>query len=269
MDREQTNQEMIGLVTIAQTCTGCGACAADCVSRNITIKEGRAVVMGECMQCGHCVAVCPVGAAAVPEYEMADVRPYDTALEPGALLRTLKSRRSIRSYQPRPVEREKLDFILQAGRYSATAVNSQGNRFIVVQERLEELKTLVWDGIGALLAAPEPSANAAPFAEMYAQKQADPNRDFLFRNAPAVIYIANERAWDAGMASQSMELAAVAQGLGMLYNGFLRRAAEFVPGVADWLGAEGKPLAACMLLGYPAARYLRTAPRKAADVVWK
>lgn len=257
------------MVTIAQTCTGCGACAADCVADNLTIRNGRAFVKGDCLQCGHCVAICPVGAAAIPEYDMADVEPADICLEPGALLRTIKSRRSIRSYQARPVEGEKLNNIIQAGRYSATAVNCQGCRFIVVQEGLEEFKSLIWEGIGQLLDAPDPVPDAAPYRDMYALKQADARQDFLFRNAPAVLFIAAERSWDAGMASQSMELAAVAQGLGMLYNGFLRRAASFVPGAAQWLGAKDKPFAACMLLGYPATRYGRTAPRRAADVIWK
>lgn len=258
------------MITIGENCTGCGICIQDCVSSALTLRDGKAAVTKECILCGHCAAVCPVGAPTIPDYDMADVHPIDETkfICPDALLHTIQARRSVRRYQQRPVEQEKLRLLFQAGRYTATAVNCQGCRFILVQERLEEFKKLIWDGIGELLSASEPIPEAvAPYAQMYAQKQRDPKADFLFRNAPAVLFVAAERLWDAGMAAQNMELAAVSQGIGMLYNGFLLRAAAFVPGAAQWLGAEEKPLAACMLLGYPDIRYQRTAPRRDADIV--
>ena len=93
--------------------------------------------------------------------------------------------------------------------------------------------------------------------------------DFLFRNAPAVVFIAAERADDAGLAAQNMELMAASLGLGMLFNGYLCRAADEVPAVRAFLEAEEKPLQMCMLLGYPAVSYLRTAPRLPGDFVVK
>ena len=71
------------------------------------------------------------------------------------------------------------------------------------------------------------------------------------------------------MAAQNMELAAVAQGLGVMYNGYMVRAANMVPGAAEWLQTMGRPVSACMLAGYPAVTYLRSAPRKEADVIRK
>lgn len=258
------------MITIQNNCTGCGLCAADCVSGVLALQNGKAIAAKECIHCGHCVAVCPVGAPIIPGYDMADVHPVDQTkfIRPEALLHTIQARRSIRRYQQRPVEPEKLHVLFQAGRYTATAVNCQGCRFILVQERLEEFKKLIWDGIGALLSSSETIPEAiAPYAQMYDQKQRDPKADFLFRNAPAVLFVAAQRPWDAGMAAQNMELAAVSQGLGMLYNGFLLRAAALVPGAVQWLDANEKPLAACMLLGYPDVRYRRTAPRRGADIV--
>lgn len=261
------------MVTIQDNCTGCGACIRDCVSGVLSLEAGRAVVRGACIQCGHCVAICPVGAPSIPEYGMEDVEPLDKTEPIGidVLLRAIKGRRSIRQYQARAVEQDVLERIVQAGRYTATAVNRQDCRFIVVQERLEEFKKLIWDGIGELLSLPEEEAPPAisRYKLMYAQKQRDPSADFLFRNAPAVVFVTCERLLDSGLAAQNMELAALAQGLGMLYNGYLVRAAAAIPGVAGWLGADQRPLAACMLLGYPAVSYRRTAPRRAADAVWR
>lgn len=62
---------------------------------------------------------------------------------------------------------------------------------------------------------------------------------------------------------------AVSLGMGVLYNGYLARIVEADGNVKKWLGIDGKTVKACMLLGYPARRYLRTAPRKKAQVIWK
>ena len=51
-----------------------------------------------------------------------------------ALLKQIQQRYSVRSYQKRPVEKEKLETILQAARLAPSANNKQEWRFIVVQD---------------------------------------------------------------------------------------------------------------------------------------
>ena len=86
-----------------------------------------------------------------------------------------------------------------------------------MQDGLAELKRLVWDGIEELLALP---ADEKPrWVKLYKSFLRDAcagRQDFLFRNAPAVVYVAAERADDAGLAAQNIELMAAAQGLGCL-----------------------------------------------------
>lgn len=53
----------------------------------------------------------------------------------------VKQRYSVRKYDPRPVEPEKLAAILEAGRLAPTAVNYQPQRILVVQgEDMEKMK---------------------------------------------------------------------------------------------------------------------------------
>ena len=140
----------------AGRCIGCGKCVADCVGSNLLVEDGTARVKGRCILCGHCVAVCPTAAVSIPGYDMADVEPSAPAgetIDAADLLRAIKSRRSVRSFKPEPVGRQELEFVLQAGRYTATAKNAQGCRFVVVQDDLAELKRLVWDGIEELACA--------------------------------------------------------------------------------------------------------------------
>ncbi|RDB56926.1 nitroreductase [Paraeggerthella hongkongensis] len=255
-------------------CIGCSRCADDCVADDLRIQNGIAQVLGRCILCGHCVAVCPTGAVSISGYDMADVEPAEPLsrfVDAHDLLQAIKSRRSIRRYRPCAVERQKIDLILQAGRYTATAKNAQGCRFVVVQDGLDELKRLVWGGIEDVLASPGSDRPrwAAQCALFLEGVKAEPSRDFLFRNAPAVVFVVADRADDAGLASQNMELMAASLGLGMLFNGYLCRAAEGLPAVKSWLEVQDRPLQTCMLLGYPAVTYRRTAPRLPGDFVVK
>ena len=60
------------------------------------------------------------------------------------VLKSLKERRSIRSYQDRQVDDEALDAILEAGTYAATGMNRQVPIIVVVQDKetIEQLRRM-------------------------------------------------------------------------------------------------------------------------------
>ncbi len=257
----------------AERCIGCGKCAEDCLALNIEVGK-TASVRGACIQCGHCVAVCPTGAVAIPEYDMDDVEEYheeDFCPDPEQVLRSIKFRRSIRSYKEQKVSKHVLELLVQAGRYTATAKNSQSNGFIFVQQELEVLKELVWNYIDEIEknGVQKTDRELLPYIAFNHRRKADPKDDFLFRNAPVVLFITSDYVLDAGLAAQNMETMAVSMGMGVLYNGYLARIAEANEELKRWLGIENKTIRACMLAGYPDRSYVRTAPRKPADVIWK
>ena len=260
------------MVTIEKDlCIGCGKCVKDCVAHNIILKDGKAEPKRDCFLCGHCVAVCPKAAVSVPEYNMAEVEEYEKesfTMNPDTLLHAIKYRRSIRDYQDRKIEPEKIDALFQAGRYTATAKNNQSSHFILVQQELSTLKELVWNHIDALTDVPatELPKEYIPFASFNRHRKADPTDDFLFRNAPAVLYITSDWDLDAGLAAQNIEHMAIAQGLGALYNGYLQRISDENKALKTWLGIENERIKACMLLGYPNMTYARTVPRREARV---
>ena len=128
-------------------CIGCGRCIRDCIAWNISLLDGKASPKKDCFLCGHCVAICPADAVSIPEYDMADVEDYDKegfSLNPKAVLHSIKFRRSIRDYKNIPIEQKKLEQLLQAGRYTATAKNNQDCHFVFVHKELEALKKSVW-----------------------------------------------------------------------------------------------------------------------------
>ena len=252
----------------SEKCIGCAACADDCIALNIEIKDGVAVLKKPCFQCGHCVAICPAGAVSIDDYDMNDVTEYtpeNIITDPKKVLHSIKMRRSIRSYKKLPIEQEKLEKIVQAGRYTATGSNSQNCRFVVVQDGMDELKKMIWDYIDNGEDIPE--ERRAAFRRIGDKREN--GIDFLFRNAPAVIYVASKSAVNAALAAQNIELAAVAQGLGVMYNGYLVGATNMNEKAVKWLDLEDKPVAVSMTIGYPSVKYQRSAPRKEADVRWR
>src|SRR5574341_737993 len=132
-----------------KTCKRDGICAAECPLRLIEIKVGSSLPTpvadaGErCIKCGHCVAVCPYGAFTHAALKTEDFLPVrkDMALTTEQAEHFLRSRRSIRTYQDKAIDREKLAKLINIARYSPTGTNSQQVKWLVVTSR-EKVKTM-------------------------------------------------------------------------------------------------------------------------------
>ena len=93
---------------------------------------------------------------------------------------------------------------------------------------------------------------------------------FFFKGAPAVIVVIARGDIDGALAASNMELMAQAHGLGVLYSGFFTMAARLSRGLRRELGLGRKQkVVTALVLGYPAVRYRRTAPKEAAAISWK
>lgn len=255
-----------------EKCIGCEACRRDCPGEAIRMENQKAVYCRSCILCGHCVAVCPTAAVSIPEYDMEDVENYQKEtfhIEPATYLHAVKFRRSIRNFKNHKLEEDAVLRILDAGRYTATAKNLQETTFVFVQERLEEFKALVWKEFPGIIESLKKSKPdyARVFQLFYRRWEKDPTQDPLFFNAPAFLVIATDNPWDGGLAAANIENMAAAEGAGALYSGYTQRVLASDPVLRKWLGVGEKTISCCMLLGYPAVTYKRTAPRKQADVI--
>lgn len=264
-----------------EQCVGCGKCINDCVSYCIHIQDGKAQLKDDslsCIHCGHCVAVCPAGAVSIeePGYDMSECEPFlPDAPKPDidAILHILKFRRSIRQYKKQKIEKEILDKLIEAARYSATGANSQRFRFVVIQDRMEEFKEKAWELFSSYINqlsedAPENKYGIVQRAKL---PKDNPLQDTLFWGAPCLIVVAADHGgvWDAGLASQSIELTALSNDIGALHSGYLVSLINQSDDLRDWLGMPDCQAKTCILLGYPNVEYYRSAPRKPASVIWR
>ena len=238
-------------------CVGCGACVKDCVASALYLEDGKARFREGCIECGHCFAVCPVGAVDMPGYDKTgcgDVTPM-TAVDGDVFLQAIKSRRTVRQFKPVPVEQEKINKILEAGRYAPTGANSQNVAFTVLGDRQEEIERectkLFRTGVKLGKAFSAVLRNAAI------------NDSFFFKGAPLVIVVSGSNSVNAALASAYMELTADTMGLGVLYSGFFCGCAALDPKIKAALRLpKGHKAVTCMVIGYPDVTYKRIPPRK-------
>lgn len=260
-----------------ERCVGCGRCVADCFPQELEMVEGKAAPRGHrCMECGHCIAVCPVDAIQLPGYDMGEVvelRDMKRELDPETYLNHLKSRRTIRQFTAEPVGEREVNAILQAGRYSPTGSNLQNVTYFVAQQCIPELRKDILAKLRQLGEAEHvPGTVAARYGSMWVAMEKQFQKDgidHLFFDAGTVIVVSSDSPQSACIAAAHMETMVYSLGLGMLYSGFTTRAISLSPAwKARVCRKEGYEPYAALVIGHPQVTYLRTVPRKPADVVW-
>jgi nitroreductase len=146
----------------------------------------------------------------------------------------IRSRRNVRSYTERAIDRNDLERILEAGRRAPSSMNWQPWDFVVVTDR-EQLIELakVWQG------ARHVAQSAATVALVAADPEDERHRDWL--------------QYDFGQATANMMLTAADLGIGTGHAAVVdQEQAQRVLGFPD-----GHFCAYLMALGYPEDRPLR------------
>jgi nitroreductase len=159
----------------------------------------------------------------------------------------IKGRRSVRCYAKKPVSKEQIEAVLEAGVWAPTAMAREPWRFIVIED--EKLISCVSDETKVAVQQMMP-----PLATRYKTKE-----DIICYNAPVLIFICAERdpQWDSmnlidcALAAQNMFLKAYELGLGTCYMGFV----SLLNSKQDILRKIGVPenceLKVPLILGHP------------------
>ena len=241
----------------ADRCIVCSKCIDDCPNSYLFLENDE-VCTGQkgCMECGHCYAICPQGAITMTNYDSIDEEVVlMSEINPETLLNAMKSRRTIRQFKPDPVEEEKIEKILEAGRYSPTGANRQMVSYTILGSKQREAEEI------CLSLFRKGKKLGSAFASYL--KRIEIDDDFFFKGAPLVIVVASKSTVDGGLASSYMELMAESLGLGVLYSGFFVACCKMSRKLKKLLELEkGYSVVTCMVIGYPDVKYQRIAPRK-------
>jgi nitroreductase len=150
----------------------------------------------------------------------------------------IRARRNVRQYTDKPIARDDLERILDAGRRAPSASNWQPWNFVVVVDRgqLSELSA-VWRAAGHV------ARSAATIAIVAQDPEDDRHRDLLM--------------YDLGQATANIMLAAADLGIGSGHSAVAdQQKAQQVLGFPD-----GHQCVYLVALGYPADRPLRPLAR--------
>lgn len=281
-----------------ERCIECEACVDICVRSIYEATENGIVVNdpSRCIFCGHCVAMCPEDAIELPVVNMEEFEPAPEkdALPPAEQLMDLfRARRSVRSYLDRPVEREKIEMIIEAGRFAPTGGNLQPLRFSVVEnaESLQKIKSLMGNMmlkqaeqgekmLKGKIEKGEPLTPAEQVQHNYVSSMrnmvnsTESGKDRLLWGAPVMISVytpagVQDSGINAGLAGMQMSLVAEALGLGNCFIGFVVGAANAVPEIKQLMKIPvDSRVFLSLILGYTDLEFLRVVSRKPARITW-
>ncbi len=223
-------------------CKRDGICVAECPLKLIEMKDAESTptpvadAEARCIKCGHCVAVCPHGAFTHTMIRTADFAPLrkELALSLEQTEHFLRSRRSIRTYQDKPVEREKLAKLIELAHYAPTGSNSQLVGWIVVDTRegVRKLAAMIIDLLREMIKANHPLAQAYNLTNIIGAWEA--GIDIIARSAPAIVIAHAPKQYplgsiDCANALSYFDLAAPTLGLGACWAGFFMLAIPQYP----------------------------------------
>ena len=255
-------------------CTGCSRCMSVCPMKVIELNDRRKsepVRPGLCVHCAHCMSVCPHGAISADFTESVLGKSTRNIDMPSTTLveNLMLTRRSIRAYSKKTVEKETIEKILQIAVHSPTAHNNQDVKFIVVDsEKTGMLEEMAHDYFAGL---------------------ADNDYGLITREAgfkillgaPAAIALYSKKSdegdtnlslWNCLIAAQGILITAHGMGLGGCYNGLLLYAYNNYPKLQDFFNMpEDMKIYMFVVLGHidPKIKYRHFIKRLKPDIIWK
>src|SRR4030043_406249 len=186
-----------------------------------------------------------------------------------AIIEAIKKRRSVRSYESKPIPKDIINMIIEAGNEAPSAMNSQPWRFVVVEDKKVKEKLL-----GAAL------PNAKKILEMV--KDIDPERyemikkrygelkDPIYYSAPAIVFVIGSGRYadhSCPLACENMMLAAYSLGLGSCWVGLGSMVADN-PKARRLLDLkDDEKIFGPIIMGYPKS-YPEPPRKKTPEVKW-
>lgn len=182
------------------------------------------------------------------------------------LQQALYSRRAVRAFTDRSIDRGTLRWLIDAAIQAPSAVNEQPWSFTVVQDKAM-LRSISLQAKAHVLSMPPSGIAASHLREIASRPEYD-----ILHGAPALIVISSliQGPWvceDCALAAENLMLAACAEGLGTCWIGLAQGWLATAEGKAALgLTAECRPHAP-IIVGYPQG-FVPAVPRREPDIHW-
>ena len=158
-------------------------------------------------------------------------------------LNCIKERRSVRKYKPTDIPRNILDKVIEAASYAPSWKNSQTTRYIIVEDKT--LKAQLAQNCMRDFSLNQDNVSSAPAVILVTtiKSRSGYERDGSFSTNMGTHW----ESFDAGIATQTLCLAAHAEGLATVVMGIFD--SEKIARLANI--PEGQKLSAIIAIGYP------------------
>lgn len=259
-------------------CIKCGACAKDCLMGIIEMKPNPVMPAEKeamCMECQHCLAVCPTGALSIlgknPADSLANTKDKPT---PEQMKNLIMNRRSTRRYVNQAIDKALIKELLSTASYAPTGENGNSVRFTVADniETMDKLRATTYDAVIKACEEGKVPENLA-FLYDFAKLWKSDGIDVMFRGAPHIVIASAPNDCpspkeDTMIALSYFELLATTNGLGTLWDGMFKLTLEFVaPELRKTFGIPDNHLVGyAMIFGKPAVRYARSIQSEGIDI---
>ncbi|MFX1392403.1 MAG: nitroreductase family protein [Promethearchaeota archaeon] len=279
-------------------CIKCKACVNECYyyyfeSETLRLDDD---MEENCIECGKCVAVCPVNAINLKVHigkRLKDVPTKENLPSFDSLINIFQTRRSRRQFKETQVKKELIEKILDsAGRYSATGHNEENVHFIVVQNReiLKELSDKCTKQVKNLVEKFQDPQGRESLKSVFSDELMRKVEGVIPSFKRSLIRIAKGQEvwhWDAEiiiihspkdsislienctLAAGQIMLASESLGLGTCSLGYITAFFNIYRSVAKIVKIPIKHVVGYTLaIGYPKAHYYRIPARKPLKVKW-
>lgn len=185
------------------------------------------------------------------------------------VLKAIGTRRSVRSYEQRPVPKEVIQMLIKAANEAPSAMNSQPWRFVVVQDQ-DFRRKLVGSAVPAARIYLEPLRETNPSRYEVIIKRFSDLEDPIYYSAPVLIFVIGSGGYadnSCPLACQNIMLAAHSLGLGSCWVALGSRVTAN-PEITRTLGlTEGEKIFGPIVIGYP-KDIPAPPPKKEPSVLW-
>ena len=254
-------------------CTLCGKCVRDCVCGALKLGEKSVEVPQYCINCQHCLAICPTGAISFDTVKAENCRkvPEIGDSEYESLCKIMEHRHSIRQYKKDAVDPKIITEILHQLRYIPTGCNFHDLQIRILSgKKLDELRKIC---AAKVVEKFDNGEIKKPFSGVLGSMRDGlaAGMDLIFRDAPCLAVVAiNKKApcpEDGIIALTNFELLANAKKLGTCWCGVGFWIFKFIaPELTEYLNlGSDYTIAHSMLFGYPSVEYARVAEPKGFD----
>lgn len=280
------------------SCKKCGTCVLSCPETIFVQKEKDSIPEFTheelCFSCGHCVAVCPQGAITHMDFPQGSIKAVNQEILPSLeqIFEMVRTRRSIRAFKDKPVEKELIEKIIDGARFAPSGHNVQSTEFVVVQNKdmlnkIVELTASYFAKTAKQFRNPiirmlllmvarnevEGALHLLPDFDRVVNEVQN-RKDTVLFNAPTLLVFHADKSIDksdvnASLALHNASLVIQGLGIGSFYAGYLVSACKRDNSIPNLLSIPNShKIYGALAFGYPKFKYKNWMERRPPKIKW-